>query len=174
MSPEFRNWADGLGLPNSSSHTLLMTPSMLSNGYVTFRILLRVLADIKQCKANAKFLGINPESIVVGGGSAGGNIAAVLAQMARDEKVSGVLGQVLNIPVTCHPAVFPAKEFEYGSWDQNKDASIIDAPKMQWLWDKYVSEADAANPYASPLLAKDLSGLPPACKYPLLPPVRKE
>ena len=88
--------------------------------------------------------------------------AAVIAQMARDEKVSGIRGQVLNIPVTCHPDHFPADQFEFGSWGQNKDASVVDAPKMCWFWDQYISPADASHAYASPLLAKDLSGLPPA------------
>ncbi|KAK4989958.1 hypothetical protein LTR50_002869 [Elasticomyces elasticus] len=116
---------------------------------------------LKWCKSNASSLGINPERIVVGGGSAGGNIASVLAQMVRDEKVSGIVGQVLNIPVTCHPKHFPADKYEYGSYQQNKDASVIDAPKMDWFWEQYLPNA-TAEPYASPLLAKDLSGLAPA------------
>lgn len=84
--------------------------------------------------------------------------------MAREEKVSGILGQVLNIPVTCHPQHFPTEKYEYGSYDQNKDASVVDAPRMDWFWDRYISASEAANPYASPLLAKDLSDLPPACE----------
>ncbi|PVH71235.1 lipase [Cadophora sp. DSE1049] len=119
--------------------------------------------DVPQwSKANANALGIDPEKIVVGGGSAGSNIAAVLALMARDKKVTGIIGQVLNIPVTCYPEYFPTDQYEYGSWNQNQDASIINAPKMQWFWDQYISSGDAKDPYASPLLAKDLSGLLPA------------
>ncbi|RFU28432.1 hypothetical protein B7463_g7921, partial [Scytalidium lignicola] len=113
------------------------------------------------CKENALTLGINPDRIIVSGGSAGGNIAAVLAQMTRNEKVSGVLGQVLNIPVTCHPKHFPADKYEYGSYQQNKDSSIVDAPKMDWFWDQYLPEA-TAEVYASPLLEENLKGLPPA------------
>jgi acetyl esterase/lipase len=86
--------------------------------------------------------------------------AAVLAQMARDEKVTGVIGQVLNIPVTCHPKLFPSSAYEYFSYSQNKDASVVDAPKMDWFWDQYMPEPKPDS-YASPLLAKDLSGLPP-------------
>jgi acetyl esterase/lipase len=89
----------------------------------------------------------------------------VLAQKARDEKVSGVIGQVLNIPVTCHPKHFPTDKYEYGSYVQNKDASVVDSPKMDWFWDQYASADKATDAYASPLLAKDLSGLPPACKF---------
>lgn len=60
--------------------------------------------------------------------------AAVLAQMARDNGITGVIGQVLNIPVTCHPRHFPKDRFEYTSWQQNKNAPIIDEYRMKWLW----------------------------------------
>ncbi|KAI9874523.1 MAG: hypothetical protein M1830_009649 [Pleopsidium flavum] len=118
--------------------------------------------DVLQwCKANARSLGIDPERIIVGGGSAGGNIAAVLSQKARDDGVSGITGQVLNIPVTCHPKHFPTKKYEYGSYEQNKDAPVIDVPRMTWFWDQYLPNAEPEI-YASPLLAKSLKGLPPA------------
>lgn len=81
--------------------------------------------------------------------------------MARDEKVSGVIGQVLNIPVTCHPKFFPSKTYEYFSYSQNKDSSVIDAPRMDWFWDQYMPEPKL-DVYASPLLAKTLEGLPQA------------
>lgn len=89
--------------------------------------------------------------------------SAVLAQKARDEKVSGVIGQILNIPVTCHPKHFPSNKYEYGSYQQNKDASVVDGPRMDWFWDQYLPNAEP-EVYASPLLAKDLGGLPPARK----------
>jgi hypothetical protein len=81
--------------------------------------------------------------------------------MTRNEKVSGVLGQVLNIPVTCHPKHFPSDKYEYGSYQQNKDSSIVDAPKMDWFWDQYLPE-DTAEVYASPLLEDNLKDLPSA------------
>ncbi|EXJ84559.1 hypothetical protein A1O3_05228 [Capronia epimyces CBS 606.96] len=116
---------------------------------------------LKWCKSHAFKLGIDPEKIIVAGGSAGGNIAAVLAQKARDEGVSGLVGQILNIPVTCHPKLFPSDKYEYGSYQQNKDSTVVDAPRMDWFWHQYLPNADA-EVYASPLLAKDLSNLPPA------------
>lgn len=133
-------------------------------------------SNTSQCKSNASSLGINPESIIVAGGSAGGNIvshptplqdiahnlqAAVLALKARDEKVSGIIGQILNIPVTCHPDVFPKDKYEYGSYDQNKDASVVDAPKMNWFWEQYMPKI-VPDAYAHPLLAKSHAELPPA------------
>jgi len=116
---------------------------------------------MKWCKANASKLGINPDTIITAGGSAGGNISAVLSQKARDENFSGIIGQILNIPVTCHPKHFPADKYEYGSYQQNKDSSVVDGPRMDWFWDQYLPNAEP-EVYASPLLAKDLSGLPPA------------
>ncbi|EXJ92461.1 hypothetical protein A1O3_01012 [Capronia epimyces CBS 606.96] len=116
---------------------------------------------LKWCKANATSLGIDPEAIVVAGGSAGGNIAAVLSLMARDQQESGIIGQILNIPVTCHPDVFPRDKYEYGSFEQNKDASVVDAPKMLWFWEQYMPTV-TPDVYAHPLLAESHAGLPPA------------
>lgn len=90
--------------------------------------------------------------------------AAALALKTRDENVSGVVGQVLNIPVTCHPKHFPADKYEYGSYQQNKDSSVVDTPKMVWFWEQYLPNAEP-EVYASPLLAKDLSKLPPARQW---------
>jgi acetyl esterase/lipase len=116
---------------------------------------------IQQCKKTAKTLNIDPTRIVVAGGSAGGNLAAVLTQMARDNGESGIIGQVLNIPVTCHPDCFPKDKFEYNSWVQNKHASILGEAEMRKCWNAYIT-SNVDNVYASPLLAKTFEGLPPA------------
>ncbi|KAF2499637.1 hypothetical protein BU16DRAFT_547877 [Lophium mytilinum] len=113
------------------------------------------------CKNNAKELGINSERIIVGGSSAGGNLAAVMALKARNEKITGIIGQILNIPATCHPDFYPAEKYELGSWEQNKDASGLSGMRMQYFWDQYTPEPTREE-YASPLLAKSLEGLPPA------------
>jgi acetyl esterase/lipase len=63
--------------------------------------------------------------------------------------------------VTCHPNHFPHDKFELGSYEQNKDGTLVDAPKMWWFWDQYLPGAEP-EVYASPLLAKDLQNLPPA------------
>jgi acetyl esterase/lipase len=62
--------------------------------------------------------------------------AAVMAQRARDEGLQGVIGQVLNIPVTCHPELFPKDKYKYTSFQENFNAPIIDGPKMTWFWSK--------------------------------------
>ena len=90
-------------------------------------------------------------------------MAAVLTQKALHEGVTGIIGQVLNIPVTCHPKHFPVDDFEYGSYQQNASASVVSQAKMMWFWDHYLPNAEP-EVYASPLLAKNLSSLPPACE----------
>jgi len=113
------------------------------------------------CKNNAKELGVNPERIIVGGSSAGGNLATVMTLKARDEGISGIIGQVLNIPVTCHPDFHPKDKYELDSWEQNKDASGLDVHRMTWFWNHY-TPTPIRDPYTSPLLAESLEGLPPA------------
>ncbi|KAF2665219.1 lipase esterase family protein [Microthyrium microscopicum] len=118
---------------------------------------------LKWCAANASTLGISANRIVVGGSSAGGNLSAVVAQMARDNGVPGILGQVLNIPVTCHPDFFPRDRYEYNSWTQNENAPLLPSRRMALFWDYYVPKGQLRpEAYHSPLLAKNLKGLPPA------------
>ncbi|VUC23915.1 unnamed protein product [Clonostachys rosea] len=141
-------------------------PYPLNDAYDAFKWLIK----------NAEELGVSPHRILIGGGSAGANIAsqsAVIAQMARDEGISGIIGQVLNIPVTCHPDFFPAAKYEYFSYEQNADAPIVSAARMRWFWNNYLPTPEA-NPKSSPLLSGDLSNLPPACKsqYENFPPHR--
>ncbi|KIV81006.1 hypothetical protein PV11_08460 [Exophiala sideris] len=118
------------------------------------------------CVRNARSLGANPQYILVGGGSAGANLSTVLVLKARAENVTGILGQVLNIPVTCHPKHFPTRKYHYHSYTQNANAPIVDAWKMNWFWNQYLSACDedvASDPSVSPLLAstKALTELPP-------------
>jgi len=119
--------------------------------------------SLKWCISHADLLGISTSRIVVGGSSAGGNLSAVICQMARDNGLHGIIGQVLNIPVTCHPKYFPRDRYEYSSWTQNADAPLLPSPRMQKFWDHYVpSDQLRPEPYHSPLMAYSLKGLPPA------------
>src|SRR5207253_308870 len=106
--------------------------------------------------AHAAELGVDTTRISVGGGSAGGNLAAVVALMARDRGGPPLVFQVLEIPVTdmtmSHPSV-----------DENGEGYILTKDAMVQCVGYYLrTPADAKNPYASPLFADDLSGLPPA------------
>ncbi|KAI0136172.1 lipase esterase family protein [Xylariales sp. AK1849] len=132
------------------------------------------------CIATAESLGIDKNKFVLGGGSAGANVvssrhylsyippstskgrqAAVLAHIVRDEGIPGLIGQMLNIPVTCHPDHFPASKHEYKSYEQNAKAPMVNSARMRLYWSYYLPSA-TAEPRASPLLASSFSGLPPA------------
>ena len=105
---------------------------------------------------NAAGIDADPGRIAVGGDSSGGNLAAVVSLMARDRGVSPPVFQLLVYPVI-------ARDFDTGSYRQNGEGYGITRDSMKWYWDLYLTEdADASNPYAVPLLANDLSGLPPA------------
>jgi acetyl esterase len=95
--------------------------------------------------------------LVVGGDSAGGNLAAVCALRARDRGGPALALQVLVYPVTDHDMT-TASYVERGDED-----ALMGKRSMQWFWDHYIPDpADRANPEASPLRAPDLSGLAPA------------
>lgn len=100
-------------------------------------------------------LGGDPGRLLVGGDSAGGNLAAVTALMARDRGQPLLCGQLLLYPVI-------AADFDTPSYRQFGRGYYNPTPALQWYWDQYVpSAADRSHPYASPLRAANLSGLPP-------------
>ncbi len=106
--------------------------------------------------SNAAGLGGDPERIAIGGDSAGGNLAAVVALMARERGGPGLVHQLLVYPVTDH-------ELDTPSYRQNADGYMLTRDAMAWFWKHYLERpADGENPHASPLRASDLSGLPPA------------
>ena len=107
--------------------------------------------------------------IAVGGDSAGGNLSAVVALMARDRGGPDLCFQLLVYPVT-------NRDFSTPSYAENATGYMLTTRSMEWFWRQYVkSEDDGANPYASPLRAKDLSGLPPAlCITAEFDPLRDE
>lgn len=101
-------------------------------------------------------LGNDPSTLLVGGDSAGGNLAAVAALMARDRGGPELAGQLLLYPVI-------AADFDTSSYREFGRGFYNPSPALQWYWDQYVPRiSDRAHPYASPLRATSLSGLPPA------------
>ena len=95
--------------------------------------------------------------LVVAGDSAGGNLAAVAALRARDSGGPALAMQVLVYPVTDHDM----DRASYRKYDGTE--FIVNKRDMIWFWDHYApDQAARSNPYASPLRATDLSGLPPA------------
>ena len=96
-------------------------------------------------------------SLAVAGDSAGGNLAAVVAQMARDRGGPEIAFQLLVYPAT------DGVNFDRTSYRDNGDGYLLTAEAMHWFWDHYApNRDDRRHPYASPLLAEDLSRLPPA------------
>jgi acetyl esterase len=95
--------------------------------------------------------------IAIAGDSAGGNIAAAVALMARDKGELSLIYQVLIYPVTQYG--FDTESYQkYGQGDFG-----LSKEEMIWFWHHYlVNVADGQHPYASPLLANNLNNLPPA------------
>jgi acetyl esterase len=105
---------------------------------------------------NATTIGADPERIAVGGDSAGGNLAAVVCLMARDRKAPKIGFQLLVYPVTAHA-------HDTASYRENAEGYLLTRDAMVWFWNHYLTgEGDGRNAYASPLIAEDLRGLPPA------------
>jgi acetyl esterase/lipase len=115
-------------------------------------------AATKWVANNATALGCDPSRIAVGGTSAGANLAAAVALMARDRSAPNVAYQLLVYPATRRELDTPShKQFATDGY------YILSRADMEWFWGHYLaSEADAANPYACPARAKSLAGLPPA------------
>ena len=112
------------------------------------------LAAVRWIGANAIELGGIPGQLVVAGWSAGGNIASVAAQRARDEGGPEIAAQLLLMPATdCDP--------DRPSYRENGEGYVLTAALMRWFWDNYADESDRKDPMASPLRG-DLTGLPPA------------
>jgi acetyl esterase len=107
--------------------------------------------------SHAEELGADPTRIAVGGDSAGGNLAAVTTQRARNEGVRLPALQLLLYPVV-----------HWGSQTRSKtlfaDGFFLTKRDMDWFSGQYLDGAAVypTNPIVSPLLADDLSGLAPA------------
>ncbi|MCK1301910.1 MULTISPECIES: alpha/beta hydrolase fold domain-containing protein [unclassified Bradyrhizobium] len=119
-------------------------PTAAEDGYAATRWIAEHAAE----------LGGRPGPVLVAGWSAGGNIAAVTCQLARDRGGPEIAGQLLICPVTdC--------TFDRPSYNDNATGYFLTRSLMYWFWDLYCSPADRTDPRASPLRGK-VAGLPPA------------
>jgi acetyl esterase len=106
--------------------------------------------------ANKGLLGGLPGPVSVGGDSAGGNLAAAVALMARDRN-----GPAIAMQLLIYPVIDATMESE--SYRDNADGYLLSRTMMAWFWDLYCPDVDLrADPLASPITAEDLSTLPPA------------
>ena len=106
---------------------------------------------------NADHLKVDPNRIAVGGDSAGGNLAAVTAIIARDKAGPPLVHQLLVYPAT------DLSSMDSNSYREHGQDYILTKDSMEYYVSHYLArEEDALDPHASPLLASDLGGLPPA------------
>jgi len=113
-------------------------------------------AATKWIAANAASIGGDASRLAVGGDSAGGNLAAVVAQLAKAEGGPAIRFQLLIYPVTDY-------SYATASYKDNATGYLLTRESMEWFWDHYLkSAADGDNTKASPMRAADLSGLPRA------------
>jgi len=119
-------------------------PAAAEDGYAATRWIAEHAAD----------LGGKPGPVTVAGWSAGGNIAAVTCQLARDRGGPQISGQLLVCPVT-------DGAFDRPSYTDNATGYFVTRSLMYWFWDIYCSPADRTDPRVSPLRGK-LENLPRA------------
>jgi len=114
-------------------------------------------AALKWAFAHAAQIGADPTRIGVGGDSAGGNLAAVVSQLAAHDGGPAPALQLLIYPATDMTTRRRSRELF-------REGFLLTDPEMDWYTDNYVGKArtDASDPRASPLLAEDLSRLAPA------------
>jgi acetyl esterase len=120
-------------------------------------------APVEDCVAATRWVaehiaefGGDPDRLAIAGDSAGGNLAAVVAQVARDEGGPQLAAQLL---------VYPSTDFagDYASRTENAEGYFLTLADMEWFATHYIGEgSDLTDRRLSPLLAEDLAGLPPA------------
>src|SRR5579884_1092068 len=105
---------------------------------------------------NASTFNGDPSRVALGGDSAGGNLTAVVAQVARDRGGPPLVFQLM---------IYPATNFKMDtpSIEENAEGYFLTKDDMIWFTNHYLnSEDEKEHPLASPLLVSDVSGLPPA------------
>ena len=113
-------------------------------------------AVLEWAAASAADLGADRSFLAVAGDSSGGNFAAAMTLMARDRRGPVIAHQLLVYPVL-------DSDFDRPSYRDSADGYLLTGAAMRRFWGDYVARwEDRLDPYAAPLRAPDLSGLPPA------------
>jgi len=162
-------WIRGGGFVVGSLETdVVSAPLALASGCAVVSIEYRLApehpfpAGLEDCYAalrwaseHASKLGGYTGRVAVGGESAGGNLAAAVALMARDRGGLLPVLQVLLYPMT-------ARVFDGASRRDPEIGATARAEAMEWFWRQYLGDRDGADALACPLDAPTLAGLPPA------------
>nr|AEM45126.1 hypothetical protein [uncultured organism] len=114
------------------------------------------LAAYRWVRSHGREIGADPNRVAVAGDSAGGNLSAVVSQLAAGAGAS---------PPTCQVLIYPAVDFalDTPSHEELADGHVIPRDRILWYAQQYLrGEADRADVRASPLHARDLRGQPPA------------
>lgn len=116
-------------------------------------------AAVQWVAANASGLGLDGSRIAVAGDSAGGNLAAAVALLARDRGGAKITHQLLFYPVA-------DADFDNGSYTDNGQGYFLTKAMMQWFWGHYVGADVLASGQVPPLAAVcragSVAGLPSA------------
>jgi acetyl esterase len=139
-----------------------LTPCMVVS--VEYRLApeARFPAGLEDCYAATRWvaehgaeLGCDPTRLAIGGDSAGGNLTAAVALLARERGGPRIAFQLMIYPVI-------DSDFETGSYREVAEGYGLTRDGMQYFWELYLEDpADMTNPLAAVLRA-DLAGLPPA------------
>ncbi len=114
------------------------------------------LAAFRHIAANAASFDTEAGRLAVGGDSAGGNLAAVVCQAQKQEGGAMPSFQLLIYPATDNHT-------DSASRKDLAEGYFLTGPLMKWFFDHYApAGVDRSDPRISPLLARDVSGLPPA------------
>ena len=112
-------------------------------------------AAYRWLRAHGRELGVDTTRVAIAGDSAGGNLSAVVSQLAAAERVP--------IP-TCQVLIYPALDASLDTESHRAlaDAHVIPRDRIVWYMAQYLgADADKADPRVSPLRAKSLAGQPP-------------
>ena len=110
---------------------------------------------VRHVAREAEAWGINRRKIAVGGDSAGGNLAAAVALMARERG---------DLPIAYQLLIYPIIDNAFGtpSYEENAEGYGLSREMMKWYWRQYLKHPDELAAFAAPIRVMDLSGLPPA------------
>ncbi|WP_148243464.1 alpha/beta hydrolase [Enterobacter asburiae] len=147
-------------LANSTGRVILSVDYRLAPEYPFPRPLEDVYQALVWVCERAEYLGIDLQRLAVGGDSAGGNLAAATALLARDRGGPSIEHQLLLYPAL-------SRDMATESYREFAEGYYLTRDAMVFCWENYLGER--RHPYAEPLHAASLSGLPPAtilsCEY---------